>query len=477
MNENIKTENPKVYNRCKFTVSEDKLMVFMSCSFESTAEQDLLLEDIYSKISRMGISNNLDEPELITAIEKARNNGEGVTDLLIIKGISPVMPQDGKLEWMKDYFAEGYYVDPDTKAIDYRQKAELLTVTEGESLVKVYQEISGENGCDVYGKLIRVQSPKKVNVRAGQNVAWDSDEGVYKAKCSGRLSFKSNLIEVLDLYSIFGDVGLETGNIKHNGDVQIKGEVISNFIVEATGNIEIGGVVGASNIICGGDLIVKGGINGNIENKIIVKGNVYSKYCNNALIECDGDIHIKVGIHHSHFYCSGKAICDGVVMGSVITAAKGISVAEAGSKNNTDTTLVSGVDYKLMNLIKKLSEDRENAKKDLIVHEINRKKIATIGNILNDKQKAVLDEINSDIVETKKNIDELLEEEKRNRRLINSIRDTEIEIIDTVYTETILRVQDSLFRVSNTLKGPLVASIDNTTGKIGLCSKSDEKIK
>ena len=470
--EKVKKQETEV--QCKLTVSKDNLAVLISCSSELVAKQELLFKDIQAQKENLGIVGELDKKGLVSAIIKAKSSGEGITGLVILKGRPPVKPIDGKIEWLKDFFAEGYYVDPETKVIDYRQKAAAPSVTEGEALVKVFPETDGEDGCDVYGKVVRALPPKKVELRAGPNVVWDEENNEYKAKCSGRLSFKGSTIDVMNVYIISGDVGPETGNIQHNGNVKINGEVISNFKIEATGDIEIKGLVGACDIVCGGDLTIKGGINGSLEKKIIVNGNAFLKYSNNVLIECDGDIHVDVEVHQSQLYCCGRINCDGIIMGSRVMAAKGIIVTEAGSKASSDTSLISGVDYKLLKAVKKATEERNIAKKELKVFEIKLKKLKQIGNMLNNEQKETITEIQFHIIESNNKIAELLEEEKNIRKLINANRDAEIEINDLVYTDTILRVLDTQLRVSETLKGPLVARIDNTTSKIGLFSKNDE---
>jgi len=223
-----------------------------------------------------------------------------------------------------------------------------------------------------------------------------------------------------------------------------------------------------------GDLTIKGGINGSLENKIIIKGNANLKYSNNALIECDGDIHIDVEVHHSQFYCCGSVICKGVIKGSKIMAAKGIIVAEAGSKTNADTSLVSGVDYKLIKLLKKITDDRTVAKKELKDSQLKYKKIRQLGNNLKVEQKEALTEYQFQITEIEGKIEDLLEEDKRVRKIIKDNKNAEIEIKELVYSDTILRVLDTQIRVAETLKGPLVARIDETTSKIRLFSKNDE---
>ncbi len=477
MDEAAKIEDVKLDSQYELSVSEDKLSVMISCKFEMADEQDQLFIDIRAELEKMGIKGNFHVKYLISALQKAKNNSLDITDLVIVKGNPSVMPKDGKLEWSKDFFAEGYQIDHKTDTIDFRQKAALLNITKGESLVKVHPEIPGENGCDVYGKLIRPPSPKKITLRGGPNVVWNENKKEYQARCSGRLNFKGSTLDVMDIYTIQGNVGSETGNIEHNGEVKIKGDVISNFKVEAEGNIEIKGLVGDCDIDCGGDLVIRGGINSTCEKLIKVVGDANIKYSDNAVIECKGNVNVDVEIHHCRIYSSGKITCRGIIVGGKTVSAKGISVAEAGSKSNTITTLIAGIDFQLLKALKLNSDEKENSKKKLKKLKIEQTNIENLGSHLKSEQKEALTEIQFHIMETEEETAEQEIEDKKLFDLINTNRSAQIEILDVVYQGTILKIIDSQYQIEETMKGPIIARFDNETNKIKLFNNTNQNME
>lgn len=55
---------------------------------------------------------------------------------------------------------------------------------------------------------------------------------------------------------------LSTGNIDFEGSVQVNGNVSSNFVIRAGGNVIISGVVEGAYIEAGGNIIIARGMNG-----------------------------------------------------------------------------------------------------------------------------------------------------------------------------------------------------------------------
>ena len=55
------------------------------------------------------------------------------------------------------------------------------------------------------------------------------------AEKTGRVDYKNRSVTVSSCYTVSGDADLSVGNISFNGDVLIKGNVISDITIEASG--------------------------------------------------------------------------------------------------------------------------------------------------------------------------------------------------------------------------------------------------
>ncbi len=458
----------------KLNVSEDRMAVLLSCSVDDSMGSDLV-EETQAELEAMKVKSPLELDVLSEALDQAKQNGENIAGLVVAKGKSPVLPEDGKLEWAGEFFTKGYYVDPETKQVDYRRRAASPDVREGQLLVKVYPPRPGEDGCDVFGRTIRVPVPKKANLRGGPNVVWSDEDSSFRAGCAGRVKLAGSNIEVQQAMCISGDVGTESGNVRHEGDVSIGGDVISQFEVVAKGDVEIRGVVGACDIECGGHLTVKGGIRGSKDKLVKAKDGVSAKYIEGATIEAQGDVHAELDIILSAIRTSGRVDVEGRIVGGSIIAAEGIRVGRTGSKEFTKTVLVAGVDFRVLESIKDIRAKKEEAKTTLKKLALERKKIEVSAVRLSEDKKEALTNVMFQIEEIKAMTEELDEEDKKMHKLVYAHRDAQIEISGDVYAGTVFRVLDSQHEVTDALRGPLVAAIDTATGEIALSSTTEKE--
>lgn len=89
------------------------------------------------------------------------------------------------------------------------------------------------------------------------------------------------------------------------GNVIIRGNVLSGFIVEAGGSVEVMGVVEAAVIKADGDIILRRGMQGLGKGLLKSGGDIIAKYIENSIIEAKGDIKAEA-IMHSNVKCGNK---------------------------------------------------------------------------------------------------------------------------------------------------------------------------
>ena len=308
------------------------------------------------------------------------------------------------------------------------------------------------------------------------NVHWDKEAGGYRADCSGRVRLSGKILDVDEILIIKNGVGTESGNLRHNGKIVIGGDVEMNFSVEATGDIEVSGVIYASDITAGGSLTARGGINGDPGRRIVTVGDIIAKYIMNSTIELSGNIITKNEIVQSTISTTGTVNCSGGrIIGGQILATKGITVGEAGSKNNTPTTLIAGVDHRLHQELKANSSEISRLKKTIKkLDEANRRLNANL-HLLNHGQKEKLIEIQFKIIEGEEEITRLETVNKAINAKIQKNSHVRIEILELVHPGVVLRICDMQYAIEHTLAGPVVASLDRIKHEIVLSSELDVK--
>jgi uncharacterized protein (DUF342 family) len=465
----------KTVSQVDLKVSEDKLKVLLSCGSEMVNSVNLI-EEIKTKMKGMGIVISPDMESLRAVLEKAREKGENIFDLPIANGNPPILPEDARLEWTDDYFAPGYYIDPVTKRVDFHQKVEKTAVQKDQLLVRIVPAKEGKDGSDVFGRPIRVSRARTVEISAGPRVAWDPKEHGYRATCSGRVRMSGRTLDVDEIFHVRGDVGKDTGNIKHNGQLLVDGNIESDFEIYSAGNIEVRGLIYACRIECGGNLVAKEGINENIAQRITVKGDIITKYILNATIESNGNILVNKEIFQSHIKTSGEIVCgEGRIVGGEIMAAQGITVNEVGSKGNVKTTLIAGVDFSLLEKLKTNNDAIDKFKETIKKLTPAHKKLKSNPGLLSAAQKEGMMEISYQLEEAEAGINGLEGKNKEIRKEIFANKNAQIKITGIIYPGVILRIYDSQYAVEQALMGPLAAVFDKITGEVCLSSETEDK--
>jgi uncharacterized protein (DUF342 family) len=284
------------------------------------------------------------------AIDIAINNHK-TTSTLVARGKAPVTGKDSELNYLFDSKTIHKLGDEDEHGrVDYHETQTFQNVTVGQVIAVKIPAAPGEPGVDVLGRAIPAAPGKDKPIRFGKNVAWADDNLKIIATSGGEPSLVNNLLSVLPVHEVKGDVSLHTGNIRFSGNVVIHGNVESGFKVEADGDITVDGLVDTADIKAGGKLIIHGGVSGMDKSKISSGADFFAKYIEHATINSGGNITVKESIMHCHVN-AGKKITvtggKGLIVGGIISAGEEINANTIGSRLGTDTELVIGDSLKI----------------------------------------------------------------------------------------------------------------------------------
>jgi uncharacterized protein (DUF342 family) len=330
------------------TISNDKLSVLLDCPDPLPCLPDTVAR-VLAAIRKLQIPEYPDAEMLAEMLRADAKPGQPLVAQPLIMGYDAEPPQDGRLEWMRDYFVEGWEIDEHTGAINFWAKLDNRAVSRGELLLKLHPPIPGEPGLNVFGAKIPVGKPQKERMRCGKGVTQSEDaQGViwFRAEVAGRVRVTDGTIAVDDVYIIKGNVDLETGNVRHTGTLQIEGDVEQGVSIEVDGDIAVRGMIEPCNIKVGGNLQVAGGIVGQSGFRIEVGGSVQVKYMRDVTLDAIGDVTVGNEVSHAQIRTLGRVLVpNGRIAGGTTVARAGITVGQAGASGATGTVLVAGVDY------------------------------------------------------------------------------------------------------------------------------------
>lgn len=341
-------------------LSPDKLSVLLDCP-DPLRDLDRTVATVMDAFRQLRIPEYPDADLLREMLAAVARPGQALVSQLLIQGYDAEPAQDGRLEWARDFFAEGWEVDPHTGAVDFWARLDNRAVTAGEWLLKLHPPVSGEPGLNVLGQKIPVGRPRKERMRCGKGVSQRDDEaGVtwFTADVSGRVRLANGTLAVDDVYVVKGNLGLATGNIRHTGTLQVEGDVEQGVTIDVNGDVVVRGMIEPCHITCGGSLQVGGGIVGQEGFAIRVGGGLQARYVRDAAIDAIGDVTVGNEVSHAVIRTLGRVLVpNGRIAGGTTIARAGITCGQAGAAGATGTLLVAGVDYLVEPQVARLEEE------------------------------------------------------------------------------------------------------------------------
>lgn len=323
-------------------ISEDRF--YATARFYPPANNGSLLtkEDIISELVRSGIKYGVDDMVILDFLRNRRY----CTDYKVAKATMPIQGADAKITY---HFNTDLTLKPkrnEDGSVDFHQLDMISSCKKGDVLATLTPVDYGKPGIDVCGNIIK---PAKVNnkaLRHGLNIHLSEDGLHLISDVDGHVTLTDGKVFVSDTYDVKGDVDASTGDITYEGNVVVRGNVITGFAIRAKGDIEVNGVVEGAYIEAGGQIVLKRGMQG--MNKGILKAgsNIIAKFLENAEVIAGGYISTE-SILHCKVSAKGDIIVGGkrgFVTGGEIRSGSLISVKTAGSQMGTATLMEVGID-------------------------------------------------------------------------------------------------------------------------------------
>jgi len=317
------------------------------------------------KLIEEGVIHGVDESALVELLE-AKDYGE---PRVVARATPPDDGADGKLIF---HFSlderTGTPREIGGGRVDYRSLDLYVPVTEGQLLVTKTAATEGSLGTSVRGMSIKQRSGKDISLPRGKNVEVNDDKTEMHSVCAGMVEFVNNTVVVSNVYKIDGDCDMSVGNVDFDGSVQITGSVRSGHTITATAGIIVSGGVEAATLIAGGNVEVKGGMQGSSKGRIEAGGSVNIQYIERGTVIADGPVTVDVSIHstietETTLHAVGKR---GAIIGGQTRVAGDIVASYIGALSNTRTDVEVGVMPKKRNRILAIEKEMERIAADKI---------------------------------------------------------------------------------------------------------------
>lgn len=255
--------------------------------------------------------------------------------------------------------------------VDFLELGDFPHIEAGQALVRHHPSTEGKPGRTVTARLVKARNGKNIVFRPkDDSVQLDpEDEHLLIAATSGMPVVYSQGAYVEKVLH-FEQVGIETGHIRFDGSVQVKGNVEPGMKIEVQGDVKVGGLVEAAHIQAGGAIEVSGGVigrrqcdgddhpsteesgsdgkdsaAGSIDDAYLKAGTqIKARFVQDATLEAGQEIIIQKQIFHSSIKAGTRVLLPGrgVIVGGVVRAHEMIDVGVSGAMANVSTTLIAG---------------------------------------------------------------------------------------------------------------------------------------
>ncbi len=343
-----------------FSVSKDELECRAMLEVKPNG-QPPGLEELQTYLETDGINTGVDTDALAELLKEAVP-GKSVSKV-VASGIPPVTGENGSFAFSVKPADIGQGKSDskeagDSDKIDFRSVQQFINVEPDQEIGRILPPGAGTPGTTIRGIPIKPEAGKPLQLKLEKGVRTDTDDdSILISESHGRVKLDGDSIQVLDEYVVDGDVDFAVGNIRFNGFVEVRGDVLDGFQVSASKGMMITGNVGACNLVSHGDIAFCG-MNGQGKGTILCGGNITANFIHDSKVECRGDLMIAVELRNCQASCQGR-FYSGLLSGGRYIALKGIEAKRVGSLSAVKTRIQSGVSYHDVNRLEQLLEQLE----------------------------------------------------------------------------------------------------------------------
>lgn len=320
-------------------------------------------DDVIYLLNRRGVKFGIDE----AAIEKFLKERLYCTSYVMANAQPPIEGSDAKIEYK---FSTDLSKKPkmnEDGSVDFHQLDNLSHVEADQVLAVLTPAVQGTPGTDVLGRPIK---PKKVNVaflKQSKNTHISPDGCQLISNVNGHAVLTDGDIFVSDTYQVPANVDVSTGDINYDGNVEITGNVNTGYRVQASGDIVVNGIVEGAELIAGGQIVLKRGIQGMSRGVLNAGSNIIAKFIESAEVRAGGYLQTE-SIMHSRVYAGGEIVVrgrKGFITGGSIKSGRYIEAKMAGSVMGTQTILEVGENIALAEEMRDLTKERQKLTNDM----------------------------------------------------------------------------------------------------------------
>ena len=288
---------------------------------------------------------NIDKEQISSLFHKFAD-GEVIENEVIAEGVRPTMGKDAEIT-LHFGTADKKPKIKDGK-VDFKNLDNIVMVEKGDILITKKPAIQGSRGRNIKGGEVTPTPAKDIVILPGDGATVNEAGTIFTATTDGYVDFGNKRLGVYQVYMVKGNVDYSTGNIRFNGSVHVKGDVLSGFTIEAEKHILVDGICQDCEIIAKGNVILRTGMKCSGSGLIRAGGSAIIGYAEKAKVYAKLFAGVKIDAMNG----------DGIIAGGLIRAFQDISVKQLGTNGNSKFNVILGMKYYIEFELEKLRREK-----------------------------------------------------------------------------------------------------------------------
>lgn len=432
-------------------ISKDDMKAYVTMLPPKLGGRDLELSDVTHELTQANVLFGIKEKEIQKMIDEDQYNIPFVGAV----GDYPMNGRNAQIVYHVRTERSINLREDSSGKVDFKNLDIIENVVVGQLLAEKIPAEKGKHGRNLFNEILDAKDGIDVELKQGKGTILSDDKMRLVAEINGQLVFAQNTINVEDVYKV-ADVGIKTGNITFLGSVLVTGNVEDNYMIKASGNIEVWGSVQKAQLEADGDIIIKQGVSGKDEARIeSTSGSVFSKYIENSTVISEKDTMVQEGIMHSNVSAGGKIVCNGkraYIVGGDLRATQEVRSRILGSPSSPVTKVTVGINPKVLKQIEDIQAKKNESSKKL---EALRKSQKTLlarqeedPTMFSDQNKEYLAKLNSGVVKLENRLKEFdADLEKLQTYIDETSEHGKVFVEKTIYPGVNIKIKSSDYEV------------------------------
>ena len=434
-------------------INEDNMLATVRFYAPSADGESISFDEFLNDLRFKKVVYGIKEDELRVFFDG--DNRAYCTDIVVAEGLPPRHGEDARIEY---YFNTDLSTKPaqnEDGSVDFFHLNTVSPCKNGDELARIIPADEGEFGYNILGERLKPREVKRVSLKFGRNIELSEDRLSITSQVDGHVTLVDDKVFVSNVLEV-ENVDNSTGNIDYEGSVEVKGNVCANFEVRARGNIIVRGVVEGARLIASGDIIIERGVNGMGKGVLAAKGNIVSKFLENATASAGGYVSTD-SILHSKVYAGTEVTVSGkkgFITGGQVCATNQISVKTLGSPMGASTIVEVGAQPEIKNrfheLQKQVAEDQKTIRSIKPILDAYEQKKAAGGQIDAERIKHMLS-LKQVYAQKTQEIDKNIDEVNRLQDLIENKNNAQVVVSGEVFPGTKIVISEVSMVVQKTM--------------------------